>query len=68
MRYDSKPIFKPKKTTLETSQSSSTNFISSYTTKSHLYMVWVLRIHSSNIDNEEVNKLATLKKVLAQYD
>ena len=44
--------------------SSSANFVSLCTTKSHKHMVKVLRMLSSNIDNEGVDELASFKEAM----
>lgn len=45
-----------------------TNFVSSHTVKSHEYIVWIFCMLSSNIDNEGIDKPASLKRAMAWYD
>ena len=48
--------------------SSSANFVSSCTAKSHEHMVRVLRMLNSNIDNEGADEPASLKETMARHD
>lgn len=48
--------------------SSSANFVSSSTAKSHEHMVQVLRMLSSNMDNGGANEPASLKETMARND
>lgn len=47
--------------------SSSTNFVSSGTAKSHEYMVQVLRMLSSNMDNGGADEPASPKETMARH-
>lgn len=63
--YGSEPISNTEKTILETSQSSSVNFVSLCTATSHKYMVWVLQILSFNIDNKGADEPTSIKEAMA---
>ncbi len=64
--YGSGSLPKVNAKALEVGQSSrSAKLVSSSTAKSHKYIVRAFRILSSNIDNEGVNELVSLKKAIA---
>ncbi len=67
--YGSEPFFRDKMKASETSQSSSSeNFGSSRTAKSHKHMVQVLRMLSCNIDNEEADEPVSFKEAITRHD
>ncbi len=67
--YGSGPLSKVNAKAPEVGQSSrSANFVSSNTAKSHEHMVRVLRMISSNVDNEGVDEPASLTEAMARHD
>ncbi len=48
--------------------SSSANFMSSHTAEFHVSIVPVLRMLSSNVDNEGVDEPASLKEAMSRHD
>ena len=67
--YGPGPFLKVNSKAPEVGQSSSSaNFISSHTAKSHVPIVPVLRMLSSNVDNGGVDEPASLKEAMSRHD
>ncbi len=67
--YGSGPLPKVNAKATEVGQSSSSaNFVSLHTAKSHEHMVRVLRILSSNVDNEGADEPASVKEAMVRHD